>query len=69
MTGKMNLKGRTSIARVSRAQEMRAAFGGALLLMLLSGDGTSHSGVTRERPERRSRKVIPKLVELEKREL
>lgn len=69
MTGRMNLKGRTSIARVSRAHEMRAAFGGALLLMLLSGEGTSHRGVMRERPDRRRRKVIPKLVELEEREI
>lgn len=65
MTGKINLKGRTSIALVSRAQLIRAALEEPEAeLRLAEGDGTSHSGVTRERPERRRRKVIPRLVDL-----
>lgn len=66
----MNRKGRTSIARVRRAHEMSAVLGLATplpgALREAVEEGTSHSGVTRDRPERRRRKVMPRPVELQR---
>lgn len=64
MTGRRNRNGRTSIARVNRAHEMRAVLALAPPGPVAPGDGTSHSGVTRLRPSRSKRKVQPRPVEL-----
>lgn len=61
MTGRMKRKGRMIMARVNRAQEIRAELGlTAEADMDLDGVGTSHSGVIRDRPSNMSMKVIPR---------
>lgn len=61
MTGKMKRKGRMIIARVNRAHEIKAEFGlTAEADIDFEGVGTSHSGVTSDRPSNMSRKVMPR---------
>lgn len=67
MTGKRKRNGLTSIALVSRAQEMSAVLGLARGDDDMGGEdelGTSHNGVANDRPERSSKKVIPNPVDL-----
>jgi hypothetical protein len=65
-TGRMKRKGLMIMARVRRAQLMRAELGLTAVADIASreGAGTSHKGVTRERPRRMRRKVMPSPVEL-----
>lgn len=71
MTGRMKRNVRTSMARVRRAQLMRAELGlmaVADIELLGEGEGTSQRGVMRDRPERRRRKVVASPKELGRRD-
>ena len=67
MTGRMNLKGRRSIARVNRDQEIKAVPGCIPPAAAVPvGGGTFHRGVMTDRPSNNKKKVIPNPVDLQK---